>query len=122
MKALEKKIFMKARRKARVRGKINGTAERPRLSVFRSNKNIYAQLIDDIRGCTLASASSRDKAVSGEVRFGGNKEAALKVGAALAARAIEAGVTKVVFDRAGYKFHGRVKELAEAARKGGLQF
>jgi large subunit ribosomal protein L18 len=122
MKATEKKRFQRQRRKGRVRGTVTGTPERPRLSVFRSHQSIYAQIIDDVRGATLVSASSRDKALSGEVGYGGNKAAAAKVGAALAARAVGAGITKVVFDRNGYKYHGRVKELADAARKGGLSF
>ncbi len=122
MKQLEKKVFMRQRRKRRVRGRVSGTAERPRLSVFRSHMNIYAQLIDDMAGKTLASASSRDKDLAGEVGYGGNKAAATKVGAALAAKALEAGIKAVVFDRNGYKYHGRVKELADAARKGGLEF
>ncbi len=103
--------------KLRVRGKIQGTTERPRLTVFRSNKQIYAQVIDDLTGKTLAAASSLklgDKAPK--------KEIAAKVGELVAKAAQEAGVTSVVFDRNGYLYHGRVKELADAARKGGLKF
>jgi large subunit ribosomal protein L18 len=103
--------------KLRVRGKITGTAERPRLTVFRSNKQIYAQVIDDLTGKTLAAASSlkiTDKAPK--------KEIALKVGELIAKSAQEAGITSVVFDRNGYLYHGRIKELADAARKGGLKF
>ena len=103
--------------KLRVRGKISGTAERPRLTVFRSNKQIYAQVIDDLTGKTLAAASSlkmADKAPK--------KEIAAKVGELIAKSAQEAGVTAVVFDRNGYLYHGRIKELADAARKGGLKF
>ena len=122
MKAMAKKRFQLQRRKRRVRGTITGTPDRPRLSVFRSHQNIYAQIIDDVRGATLASASSRDKALAGELGYGGNKGAAAKVGAVLAARAVGAGITKVVFDRNGYQYHGRIKELADAARKGGLSF
>lgn len=122
MKAVAKKIMMRERRKRRVRRNITGSAERPRLSVFRSHQNIYAQLIDDVIGKTLVSASSRDKGLSGEVGYGGNKAAAAKVGAALAAKAVQAGIKKAVFDRNGYVYHGRVKELADAARKGGLEF
>jgi large subunit ribosomal protein L18 len=122
MKAIERKRFQRSRRKRRVRGSVTGTQERPRLSVFRSNQNIYAQIIDDIRGATLVSASSRDKTLSSDVGYGGNKAAAAKVGAALAAKAVGAGIKAVVFDRNGYKYHGRVKELADAARKGGLSF
>ncbi len=107
------------RRHRRVRGKINGTAERPRLNVFRSNANIYAQLIDDVNGVTLCAASTLDKEISGN---GGNKEAAREVGKLIAKRASEKGITDVVFDRGGHIFHGRVKELADGAREGGLNF
>lgn len=103
--------------KLRVRGKIAGTTERPRLTVFRSNKQIYAQVIDDLTGKTLAAASSlklTDKAPK--------KEIAAKVGELIAKSAQEAGITTVVFDRNGYLYHGRIKELADAARKGGLKF
>ncbi|MDD6209651.1 MAG: 50S ribosomal protein L18 [Bacteroidales bacterium] len=103
--------------KYRVRKKISGTPERPRLSVFRSNKQIYAQVIDDINGKTLAAASSL-----GIDTKAPKKEIAAKVGEAIAAKSIEAGVQTVVFDRNGYLYHGRVRELAEAARKGGLKF
>lgn len=106
-------------RHKRVRGKISGTAARPRLNVFRSTNNIYAQVIDDVKGITLASASTLDKEFNG---YGGNKEAAKKVGTLIAKRALEKGITEVVFDRGGYIFHGRVKELADAAREGGLKF
>ena len=107
------------KRHARVRKKISGTAARPRLNVFRSTKHIYAQLIDDIAGVTLASASSMEKGFEG---FGGNKEAAKKVGMAIARKAQEKGISEIVFDRSGYIYHGRVKELAEGAREGGLKF
>lgn len=106
-------------RHKRVRAKISGTAERPRLNVFRSLSNIYAQIIDDTTGKTIVSASSVEKGFEGN---GGNKEAAKKVGAMIAERAKEKGITEVVFDRGGYVYHGRVKELAEGAREGGLQF
>jgi len=106
-------------RHRRVRGKVKGTADRPRLNVFRSTQNIYAQLIDDIKGVTLVSASSLDKEFSGS---GGNKEAAKKIGKLIAERAAKANITEVVFDRGGYLYHGRVKELAEGAREGGLKF
>ena len=106
-------------RHKRVRGKISGTAECTRLNVFRSTKNIYAQIIDDVKGVTLVAASSLDKEFNGN---GGNKEAARKVGEMIAKRAAEKGITEVVFDRGGYIFHGRVKELAEGAREGGLKF
>jgi large subunit ribosomal protein L18 len=108
MKAVAKKIMMRERRKRRVRRNITGSAERPRLSVFRSHQNIYAQLIDDVVGKTLVSASSRDKGLAGDVGYGGNKAAAAKVGAALAAKAVEVGIKKAVFDRNGYVYHGRV--------------
>lgn len=106
-------------RHVRVRGKISGTAERPRLNVFRSNSNIYAQLIDDVKGVTLAAASSNEKDFGAN---GGNKEGARKVGQLIAKRAAEKGITEVVFDRGGYIYHGRVMELAEGAREGGLKF
>ncbi len=107
------------KRHKRVRSKISGTAECPRLNVFRSTNNIYAQLIDDVKGVTLASASSLDKEID---VYGGNKDAARKVGELIAKRAADKGITEVVFDRGGYIFHGRVKELAEGAREGGLKF
>ena len=107
------------KRHARVRKKISGTAARPRLNVFSSTKHIYAQLIDDVAGVTLASASSMEKGFEG---FGGNKEAAKKVGMAIARKAQEKGISEIVFDRSGYIYHGRVKELAEGAREGGLKF
>ncbi len=107
------------KRHKRVRSKISGTAECPRLNVFRSTNNIYAQLIDDVKGVTLASASTLDKEID---VYGGNKDAARKVGALIAKRALDKGITEVVFDRGGYIFHGRVKELAEGAREGGLKF
>ncbi len=107
------------KRHKRVRGKISGTAERPRLNVFRSTSNIYAQIIDDVNGVTLASASTLDKEIT---VYGGNKEAAKLVGKLVAQRAAEKGITDVVFDRGGYVYHGRVKELAEGAREGGLKF
>lgn len=107
------------RRHKRVRGKISGTPERPRLNVFRSNANIYAQVIDDVNEVTLVSASTLDKAIEGN---GGNKTAAREVGKLLAERAKAKGIENVVFDRGGYIYHGRVQELAEGAREGGLQF
>lgn len=106
-------------RHKRVRGKISGTAERPRLNVFRSANNIYAQLIDDVKGVTLCAASSIEKEFTGN---GGNKEGAREVGKLIAKKAAEKGITDVVFDRGGYIFHGRVKELADGAREGGLSF
>ena len=107
-------------RKKRVRSKISGTPQRPRLSVYKSNTNIYAQLIDDVNGVTLASANSlqKDVAESGHA----NIETAKKVGEAIGKRALEAGIEEVVFDRNGYLYHGKVKALAEAAREAGLKF
>ena len=107
-------------RHTRVRNKISGTSDIPRLNVYRSNSNIFAQIIDDSAGTTLVSASSIDKELS--LENGGNVEAASKVGELLAIRAKKAKIKKVVFDRGGYLYHGRVKALAEAARAGGLEF
>ena len=107
------------KRHARVRGKISGTSDRPRLCVYRSNKNISCQVIDDVAGVTLVSASSVEAGFEG---IGSNKEAAKKVGQAVARKALAAGVEEVVFDRGGYLYHGRVKELAEGARENGLKF
>ena len=107
-------------RHTRVRNKISGTTDVPRLNVFRSNSNIFAQIIDDSEGKTLVSASSIDKELS--LENGGNVEAASKVGELIAKRAKKAKITKVVFDRGGYLYHGRVKALAEAARENGLEF
>ena len=107
------------KRHTRVRGKISGTTERPRLAVYRSNKNISAQIIDDVKGVTLVSASSLEKSFEG---IGSNKEAARKVGLAIAEKAKAQGIENVVFDRGGYIYHGRVSELAEGAREGGLKF
>jgi large subunit ribosomal protein L18 len=111
---------VRKKRHARVRAKLSGTATRPRLNVFRSNKHIYAQLIDDVNGATLVSASTLDKEF--DLESTGNVEAAKKVGELVAKRAVEKGFTSVVFDRGGYLYHGRVKALAEAARENGLQF
>lgn len=107
------------RRHKRVRGKISGTSERPRLNVFRSLKHIYAQIIDDEKGITLVAASTMDKEFEGT---GGNKEAAKKVGLEIARKAAEKGIKEVVFDRGGYIYHGRIQELADGAREGGLKF
>jgi large subunit ribosomal protein L18 len=107
------------KRHNRVRGKISGTAERPRLCVFRSESNIYAQIIDDVAGNTLVAASTVEKAFEGN---GGNMDAAKKIGAVIAERALQKGIEEVVFDRGGYIYHGRVKALAEGAREGGLKF
>jgi large subunit ribosomal protein L18 len=108
------------RRHARVRKNISGTAERPRLDVFRSSKHIYAQIIDDVTGTTLVSASSLDKAFT--EGYGGNCDAAKAVGKLVAEKALEKGIKTVVFDRGGYIYHGRVAALAEGAREGGLEF
>ena len=113
------KNAMRLKRHIRVRGKISGTPECPRLNVFRSNANIYAQIIDDVNGVTLASASTLDKEFEGAT---GNVEAAKKVGLVLAERAKAKGIEDVVFDRGGYLYHGRVAALAEGAREGGLNF
>ena len=113
------KNAQRIKRHTRVRGKISGTPERPRLNVFRSNANIYAQIIDDVAGNTLVAASSVEKGFEGK---GGNIEAAKKVGAMVAERALQKGIEEVVFDRGGYVYHGRVQALAEGAREGGLKF
>ena len=118
----ERKILrQRQRRRFRVRKRIKGTAERPRLSVFRSCKHIYAQLINDLDGKTVASASTVDKDMRGQVKSSGNKDAATAVGKALAERAIAAGVKAASFDRGSYKYHGRVAALADGAREAGLQ-
>ncbi len=110
------------RRKFRVRKRLHGDAERPRLTVHRSHKNICAQIIDDDTRKTLVSASTLDKDLAGQIAYGGNKTAAEAIGKALAEKAKAAGVTKVRFDRGPFKFHGRVAALAAAAREGGLDF
>ncbi len=117
---MSKKMDRRQRLKYHIRKKVSGTVERPRLSVFRSNTNIYAQVIDDEKGITLASASSIE--LSEGARQNTNAAAAAEVGKKVAERAKEAGVTKVVFDRNGYLYHGKVKALADGAREGGLQF
>ena len=119
MVAKKDKNAARLKRHARVRGKISGTAECPRLAVYRSNKNIYAQIIDDVKGATLVSASSLEAGFEG---IGSNKDAAKKVGKMVAERAVQKGIEVVVFDRGGYIYHGRVSELAEGAREGGLKF
>ena len=113
------KNAMRLKRHVRVRGKVSGTPERPRLNVFRSNANIYAQIIDDVNGVTLVAANTLEKDFEGAT---GNMEAAKKVGAILAERAKAKGIEQVVFDRGGYIFHGRVAALAEGAREAGLKF
>ncbi|WP_026583676.1 50S ribosomal protein L18 [Bacillus sp. J33] len=114
------KNAVRKKRHARVRAKLSGTAARPRLNVYRSNKHIYAQLIDDVNGVTVASASTLDKEVNLDAT--GNVDAAVKVGELVAKRAVEKGVKAIVFDRGGYLYHGRVKALADAARENGLEF
>ena len=110
------------KRHLRVRKKIEGTTARPRLNVFRASKHIYAQLIDDVKGVTIVSASTMDKELREQVTNGGSVESARKVGELVAKRAKEAGVSNVVFDRGGYLYHGRIQALADAAREAGLEF
>ena len=113
------KNIQRVKRHIRVRAKISGTTERPRLAVYRSNAHIRAQIIDDVTGVTLCAAASNENGFEG---IGSNKAAAKAVGAMIAARALEKGITEVVFDRGGYVYHGRVSELADGAREGGLKF
>lgn len=113
---------IRLRKHVRVRKKIEGTLEQPRLNVFRSLKHIYAQIIDDSAGITLVAASTLDEALKGKVGSGGNKDAAREVGKLIAQKAADKGIKQVVFDRGGYLYHGRVKELAEGAREAGLEF
>lgn len=110
------------KRHARVRKNVFGTPEKPRMCVFRSNKNISVQIIDDVTGTTLVSASSLDKDVKAQLAYGGNKDAAKLVGKAIGERAVAKGIKVVAFDRGGYLYHGRVKELADGAREAGLEF
>ena len=110
------------RRQRRVRNRMFGTPERPRLAVFRSSKHIYAQMVNDQSGATLVQASSLDSELRAQIKYGGNKAAAAAVGRAVAERAKKAGIDKVCFDRRSYKYHGRVAALAQAAREAGLQF
>lgn len=116
------KNIARQKRQLRARKNLIGSPERPRLNVFRSLKHIYAQIINDKTGVTLVSASTVDKEILAKVEYGGNIEAAKVVGEAIAKRALEKGITKVVFDRAGYIYHGRVAALAAAAREAGLEF
>ena len=113
---------IRLRKHLRVRKKINGTAESPRLCVFRSSKHIYAQIIDDVSSTTLVAASSLDEALKGKLDYSGNKAAAKEVGKLIGTKAIEKGIKQVVFDRGGYLYHGRIKELADGAREAGLEF
>jgi large subunit ribosomal protein L18 len=122
MDNLKAKAFKLARRQRRVRGKVHGTAARPRLRVTRSNSHIYAQVIDDVAGVTIASAATIDPEVRGVTKRGSNVEAAKAVGEVVGRRALEKGVTEVVFDRGGRLYHGRVKALADGAREAGLKF
>ena len=122
MDAQKLKARRQLRRRSHVRSKIRGTAERPRLTVFRSSKHIYAQLIDDDAGITLCSASTKSKATAGDTKYGGNIEAAKVIGTKLAEMAKGKNITLVAFDRGHYRFHGRVKALADAAREAGLLF
>ena len=122
MDAQKLKHRRQLRRRRHVRRGIVGTSERPRLTVFRSSKHIYAQLIDDLQGVTLASASSREKDMRATLPYGGNVKAAVVVGQKIAEAAKSKGIAKVAFDRGHYRYHGRIKALADAARKGGLQF
>lgn len=117
-----KRVEARKRRHLRVRKKVFGTPERPRLNVFRSARHIYAQIIDDLAGHTLVSASTMDKELKEKLKTGGNKEAAKAVGSLIAQRALKKGIKRVVFDRGGYLYHGRVKALADSAREGGLEF
>lgn len=118
----DNKNAARQKRHYRMRRKVSGTAERPRLNVFRSLSNIYAQIIDDVSGITLVSASTMDKDIRESVEYGGNIEAAKVVGEAVAKRALAKGIEEVVFDRGGYIYHGRVAQLAQAAREAGLKF
>ncbi|MBP6137265.1 MAG: 50S ribosomal protein L18 [Clostridiaceae bacterium] len=118
----EPRNVTRRRRHARVRRHVHGTAERPRLNVFRSTSHIYAQIIDDVTHRTLVAASTLDPAIKSEIKYGGNIEAAKVVGKLIAERALEADIKTVVFDRGGYKYHGRVAALADAAREAGLSF
>jgi large subunit ribosomal protein L18 len=122
MDAQKLKHRRQLRRRRHVRRGIVGTAERPRLTVFRSSKNIYAQLIDDLQGVTLVAASSQAKDTRAALAYGGNIKAAVLIGQKIAEAARAKGIAKVAFDRGHYRYHGRIKALADAARKGGLQF
>ncbi len=113
---------IRLRKHERVRQKISGTPEKPRLCVFRSARHIYAQIIDDVNNTTLVAASTLDEALKGKLEYSGNKAAAREVGKLIGNKAIEKGIKKVVFDRGGYIYHGRVKELADGAREAGLEF
>lgn len=119
---MDKKTMLRRRRHSRIRARIAGVAEKPRLAVFRSLSNIYAQIIDDDAGHTLVTASTIDPELKAAVKYGGNVAAARQVGQLIGKRAVEKGITTVVFDRGGFKYHGRVAALAEGAREAGLKF
>lgn len=121
MKSKDRKSKIKIRH-LRVRKKLKGTSERPRLSIFKSSKHMYAQIIDDLKGITIVSASTLDKALRNKIEHGGNLKAAEIVGIEIAKKALERNIKKVVFDRGGFKFHGCIKILAEKAREAGLEF
>jgi large subunit ribosomal protein L18 len=122
MYAIAQKQVRRHRRQLRVRRKMLGTSQRPRLAVFRSSKHLYAQVIDDMTGQTLAAASTMEPDVRSQLKSGGNKQAAELIGKRLAERALAQGISQIAFDRRHYKYHGRVQALADAARKAGLQF
>ena len=122
MDSQTRKLVSRRRRRLHVRKRVRGTPERPRLSVYRSSKHIYCQIIDDSRGCTLAAASSLSAEFAKELSYGGNKTAAKVVGRLIAQKAVAAGIKKVVFDRGPCKYHGRVQAVADSAREAGLEF
>ncbi|MBE5827761.1 MAG: 50S ribosomal protein L18 [Butyrivibrio sp.] len=122
MVSKESKSKVRAKKHMRIRNRFSGTAERPRLAVFRSNNHVYAQVIDDVAGKTLVSASTLEKDIKAELKNTDDIEAATKVGDVVAKRALEKGIKAVVFDRGGYIYHGKVKALADAAREAGLEF
>lgn len=119
---MDKKAKLRLRRHRRIRNNVAGVAEKPRLAVFRSLGNIYAQVIDDDAGCTLVSASTVDPEIKGQAKYGGNAQAAKLVGQLVGKRAVEKGIQTVVFDRGGFQYHGRVAALADGAREAGLKF
>jgi len=122
MVSKESRSKVRAKKHMRIRNRFSGTAERPRLAVFRSNSHVYAQVIDDVNGTTLVSASTVEKDIKAELKNTDDQAAATKVGTVVAQRALEKGIKTVVFDRGGYIYHGKVKALAEAAREAGLEF
>ncbi len=122
MVSKESRSKVRAKKHMRIRNRFSGSAERPRLAVFRSNNHVYAQVIDDVNGTTLVSASTLEKDIKAELKNTNDIEAAMKVGDVVAKRALEKGIKAVVFDRGGYIYHGKVKALADAAREAGLEF